>query len=108
MVESFAVRIMLDLSIVMVIFGSLVEVASDVRSSPMPEFLPWPLSALPPCHPATALALGGTVGMLLGVILAGPLPGGRVFVGVIALIAFLFAGGFIVGDSDSTDGGYHG
>lgn len=110
MVKSLFVRLILDAAIVMLIVASIVEVYADVSSSPLPEFLPAPLSGLPPCDPATALATGGVGGLLLGVLLTlDPLPGGRLFVGVIALVAFLFSGGFIVGGEDDPEGsGYHG
>lgn len=108
MVESFAVRVLLDVSIAMLIFGSLVEVVADVRQSGLPEFLPTPLSNLPPSDPATILALGGVAGLVVGVLLTGPLPGGRVFVGFIAIIAFLFSSGFFVGGDNSEEGSTHG
>ena len=110
MVKSFVVRVVMDLSILLLIVASIVEVYADVRGSEMPEFLPAPLSGLPSCHPATALATAGVVGLAIGVLMAlNQLPGGRMFVGVIAVIAFLFSGGFIVGSSEDPDGsGYHG
>jgi hypothetical protein len=108
MVESFAVRVLLDASIAALIVGSLVEVAADVRQSGLPEFLPTPLSNLPPCDPATVLALGGLVGLAVGVLLTGPLPGGRVFVGFIAIVAFLFSSGFFIGGNTSEEGSTHG
>jgi hypothetical protein len=109
MVDSFMARVVLDLSILSLIVASIVEVYADVREKAMPEFLPSPLSNLPPCHPATALATAGVVGLALGIVMTlNPLPGGRLFVGVIAVIAFLFSGGFIVGEEDRDGSGYHG
>jgi len=109
MVESFLARVILDVSILSLIVASIVEVYADVRQSAMPEFLPAPLSSLPPSHPATALATAGVAGLSLGILLTlDPLPGGRLFVGTIAVIAFLFSGGFIVGGEDHEGSGYHG
>jgi hypothetical protein len=109
MVESAAIRLLLDGSIALVIVASIVEVYADVSSGPVPEFLPAPLSGLPPCDPATALATAGGGGLVLGVALTlNPLPGGRLLVGVIAVIAFLFSGGFIVGSEETDGGSYHG
>lgn len=106
---SFVARMILDLSILVLIVASIVEVYADVRDSRMPEFLPAPLSGLPPCDPATALATGGVLGLVVGSLLTlNPLPGGRLFVGTIAVIAFLFAGGFIVGGEEPEGSGFHG
>ena len=102
-------RSVLDLSILLLIVASIVEVYADVRGGRLPEFLPAPLSGLPSSHPATVLALAGVIGVALGTLLSlRPLPGGRLFVGAIAVVGFLFSGGFIVGTDDHEGGGYHG
>jgi len=98
MVENAIAGWLMNISLVLLILGSIVEVAVDIGDMDTPEFLPAPLSGLPPSHPATALATVGIVVLLAGIGLemsAHPLPGGRVVVGVIAVIAFLFAGGFV-------------
>lgn len=105
---NFLARLILDLAILLLIVASVLEVYVDVSGRQMPEFLPVPLANLPPSQPATALATLGVLGLALGSLVASPLPGGRVFVGVIAVIAFLFAGGFLVGGDDPEGSGYHG
>lgn len=99
MVESIIARVILDLSIVLLILGSIVELVVDLRGMETSEFLPEPLSEYPPSHPAMALATAGVVGLLLGTLLElNPLPGGRIVVGTIGIVAFLFAGGFVLED----------
>jgi hypothetical protein len=99
-VESLVGRVLIDLSLVSLVIASITEVAADVREKPMPRFLSGRLAALPPSHPATALGLVGIVGVVLGVLyefLFHSLPGGRLVVGLVAITAFLFAGGFVIG-----------
>lgn len=91
----------MTVGIVLLIVGSLVEVGLDVSGRASPTFLPEPLSGLPPTDAATALGVGGMALLVMGLVLtmlSNPLPGGRLIVGVIAVIAFLFAGGFVVGE----------
>jgi hypothetical protein len=99
MVESLIGRVVLDLSLLALVVASIVEVAADVRDKPMPRFLSGALGALPPSDPATVLGLLGIGGFLLGVayeFLLYGLPGGRFIVGIIAIVAFLFAGGYLI------------
>jgi len=101
MVESLIGRILIDLSLVLLVVASVVEVAADVRDGPMPRFLSGWLASLPPSDPATVLGLLGILGVLLGVVyefLFFSLPGGRLVIGLVAIVAFLFAGGFVIGD----------
>ena len=96
------VKVLMTAGIVLLIVASLVEVAADVRGSGMPEFLPAPLSGLPSSHPATALGVAGVAAMVIGFVLeivSNPLPGGRVIVGSIAVLAFLLSGGYVAGES---------
>ena len=99
MVESLVGRVVLDLSLVSLVVASIIEVAADVRGKPMPRFLSGTLGNLPSSHPATVLGLLGILGVLLGVayeFLLYGLPGGRFIVGIIAIVAFLFAGGYLI------------
>jgi hypothetical protein len=99
MVESLAGRVILDLSLVSLVVASITEVAADVRGKPMPQFLSGTLGDLPSSHPATVLGLLGVLGVVLGVLyefLLYGLPGGRFIVGIIAIVAFLFAGGYLI------------
>lgn len=92
----------MKLGIALLIVGSLVEVVLDVGDRASPTFLPAPLSGLPPTDVATALGGGGFAILLLGVagrMATGPLPGGHLLIGLIATVAFLFAGGFVVGEA---------
>ena len=100
MVESLVGRVLIDLSLVSLVLASIVEVAADVRDEPMPRFLSGTLASLPSTHPGTVLGLAGIVGVLLGVVyefLLYGLPGGRFVVGAVAIVAFLFAGGYVIG-----------
>jgi hypothetical protein len=100
MVESFVGRVVIDLSLVFLVVASIVEVAADVRDRPMPQFLSGGLANLPSSHPATVLGLLGVLGVVLGVayeFLFHGLPGGRFVVGLVAIVAFLFAGGYLIG-----------
>jgi hypothetical protein len=36
-------------------------------------------------------------------VMANPLPGGRVVVGVVAVVAFLFSGGYLISGSEAED-----
>jgi acid phosphatase family membrane protein YuiD len=99
MVESFAARVIIDLSLVFLVVASVIEVAADVRDTPMPQFLSGTLGSLPSSHPATVLGLLGVLGVVLGVVyevLFFGLPGGRFVVGAVAIVAFLFAGGYLI------------
>lgn len=104
MAETLVGRILLDGAIVALILSSLTEVYVDVSGREVPAFLPSRLAALPPSEPATALSLAGVGLLALGVVLelavAGEVPSGRLLVGFIALVSFLFAGGFVVSDGD--------
>ncbi|MFD1587931.1 hypothetical protein ACFR9U_13160 [Halorientalis brevis] len=96
------VKVLMTAGIVLLIAASLVEVAADVRGSGMPEFLPAPLSGLPSSHPATALGVAGFGALVIGFLLqiiSNPLPGGRVIVGSIAVLAFLLSGGYVAEES---------
>lgn len=111
MVFSQAARILLDASIVLLIAASLVEVYIDVSDRSPSSFLPPVLARYPPSEPATAIALGGGVVFVLGfaVELAvaygarGAIvpPGGRILIFLLALVSFLFAGGFVVDEDDA-------
>ncbi|WP_247005900.1 hypothetical protein [Halorientalis litorea] len=111
MVFSQAARILLDASIVLLIVASLVEVYIDVSDRSPSSFLPPVLARYPPSEPATAIALGGGVVFVLGfaVELAvaygarGAIvpPGGRILIFLLALVSFLFAGGFVVDEDDA-------
>lgn len=95
------VKILMSLGIVLLIVGSVFEVAADIRDSPGPKFLPAPLADLPSTHPATAFGVAGIAALVGGLVLemaiiSGQLPGGRVVVGFIAVVAFLFSGGYVV------------
>jgi hypothetical protein len=104
MVESwlgigFVARLVLDLSIILLILASIVEVVVDYRGLNIDVSLPDRLATMPSSEPATALAAGGVVLLVLGVLLTlSPLPGGRLVTGIIALIAFLFMGGFVISE----------
>lgn len=103
------VKILMSLGIVLLILGSITEVAIDVGDMNAPEFLPAPLSELPSSHPATALAVGGIAALVVGLVvemgaMGNPLPGGRIIVAVVAVVAFLFAGGYVIGGSEAEDG----
>ena len=101
---SFAARIFLDAAIVVLILASIVEVVVDVRGIQTPQFLPRALAEQPPSEPATALGALGVGLLAFGTIVemglfTGALPGGRVLIGSIAVLAFLFAGGFVVDEA---------
>lgn len=109
MVESTVARLLLDGSIVLLVLASIVEVIVDVRGTETSSFLPAPLSGFPSSDPATALATAGFVGLVLGVLLTlNPLPGGRLIVGFVSLLAFLFAGGYVISDESASGGGLDG
>ncbi|MFB6084805.1 MAG: hypothetical protein ABEJ94_11240 [Halorientalis sp.] len=108
MVKSTIARVLLDAAIVSLILASIVEVIVDVREIDTPEFLPSVLAELSPSEPATALGVGGIVVLVLGIavemVLVGPLPGGRFLVGAIAILGFLFTGGFLIGGEEDGSG----
>ena len=111
MVESLIGRVLIDAALLALVLASIVEVAADVRDGPMPRFLSGSLASLPTSDPATVLGLVGLVGFLLGMVyefLFFSLPGGRLIIGLVAIIAFLFAGGFIIGGGDRDEGGTRG
>jgi hypothetical protein len=111
MVESLVGRVIIDASLFALVVASIIEVAADVREKPMPTFLSGALGALPSSDPATVLGLFGILGYLLGVVyevLFFGLPGGRFVVGLVGVVAFLFAGGYLLGEGGRDDGGYHG
>lgn len=95
------VKILMSVGIVLLIVGAVLEVAADVRGAEGPRFLPAPLADLPSTHPATAFGVAGVAALVLGflvemALVSGQLPGGRFVVGLIAVVAFLFAGGYVV------------
>jgi len=111
MVESLIGRILIDVALLALVVASVVEVAADVRDGPMPRFFSGALAGFPTSDPATVLGLFGIGGFLLGVVyefLFFSLPGGRLVIGLVAIVAFLFAGGFIIGGGDPGEGGTHG
>lgn len=102
------VKILMSLGIVLLILGSIVEVAIDIGDMNAPRFLPAPLSGLPSSHPATALGVAGIGALVVGLVvemgaLGNPLPGGRLIVGIVAVVAFMFAGGYVFGESEADD-----
>lgn len=113
MVFSQAARILLDASIILLIVASLAEVYIDVSDRTPSSFLPPVLARYPPSEPATAIALGGGVAFVLGftVELAAAYgargaiipPGGRILIFLLALVSFLFAGGFVVSDETESE-----
>jgi len=110
MVESIVARIMLDLSIVLLIAASVTEVVVDVRGGPDVPALPPRLRELPSSDPGTALAAAGVCLLALGTLIelvVNVLPGGRLIVAFVGLVAFLFTGGFVV-DEEQDDAGYGG
>jgi hypothetical protein len=111
MVESLVGRVIIDAALLALVVASIVEVAADVRDRPMPRFLSGALAGLPSSDPATVLGLFGVLGVVLGVayeFLFFGLPGGRFVVGLVGVVAFLFAGGYLIGEGGRDDGGYHG
>lgn len=100
-------RVLLDTGIVSLILASIVQVYADVSGKPMPAFLPPALARLRTAEPATALALAGlslfVLGFLVEMVLTGLAPGGRIVVGLIAVISFLFAGGFVLSEDAEAD-----
>lgn len=100
MVESLVGRVIIDAALLALVLASIIEVVADVRDKPMPQFLSGALGGLPSSDPATVLGLFGILGYLLGVAyeyLFFGLPGGRFVVGIVAIVAFLFAGGYLIG-----------
>ena len=98
------VKLLMTIGIVLLILASVVETAADVREMDMPRFLPDPLADLPSNHPATALGVAGVAALVLGLalemaIISGLLPGGRLIVGGVAVVAFLLSGGYIFADA---------
>jgi hypothetical protein len=111
MVESLIGRVLIDAALLALVLASIVEVAADVRDGPMPRFLSGTLAGFPTSDPATVLGLFGLGGFMLGILyefLFHSLPGGRLVVGLVAVTAFLFAGGFIIGGGDRDEGGTRG
>lgn len=95
------VKALVSAGAVLLILASILELIVDVRGMDLPEFLPDALADLPPSDPVTALGLGGVLLVLLGTLLnLDPLPGGRLLVAVISLLAFLLAGGFVFGSGE--------
>lgn len=95
------VDILMTGGIVLLILGSIVEVAMDIRDGDGPAFLPSPLAELPSSQPATALGVAGVALLVIGVLLrviSHPLPGGHLVIGLIAIVAFLLSGGYIFAD----------
>jgi hypothetical protein len=97
-VSSLPVRILLDLALLAIVLGTIAEAVFDVRDSEPPRFLSGTLADLPSYDPATALAIPGiVVWALLTFYEIGfhAVPGGRLILGVLAIVAFLLTGGYI-------------
>ena len=95
------VKALVTVGAVLLILASILELVADVGGMDLPEFLPAALSDLPPSDPVTALGLGGVLLVALGTLLnLDPLPGGRLLVAVVSLLAFLLAGGFLFGSGE--------
>ncbi|WP_336001625.1 hypothetical protein [Halorientalis halophila] len=102
MANSLIGGLLLNAAIVALILASIVEVIVDVREMDAPRFLPHRLADLPPSEPATALGAAGVGLLVVGLVAemaVNPLPGGHLFVGLIAIVAFLFSGGFVVNEA---------
>jgi len=101
MVNSFVAQIMIDVSLVLLILGAILEAVVDIREMNPPQFLPPMLGNLPSSDPATALGIPGIGLFVLGLgleTLTWALPGGRFVVGLVAIVAFLMGGGYVFGD----------
>lgn len=101
MVESAVAGILMNVSIGLLILGSVIEAVVDIREMDPPEFLPAPLSGFRASHPATVVGVPGLLLLVVGVLfewLTFALPGGRFVVGLIATFAFLTSSGYFIGD----------